>query len=196
MSNGFRAIYLSHPEVEIDPAREVTDWSLSAVGLARAEALAARLRCLSGAQVVSSAERKALETAAPLALRSGNPVITRPDMHENDRSATGYLPREEFEQVADQFFARPGESVRGWETAEAAQQRILREVNEVGRMVPEGPLVFVGHGAVGTLVWYALAGKPISRSHDQKGGGNWYRFDPESRAVRAGWAPMEQLERL
>ena len=86
--------------------------------------------------------------------------------------------------------------MRGWETAEAAQQRILREVNEVVRMVPKGPLVFVGHGAVGTLLWCALAGKPISRSHDQKGGGNWYRFDPENRAVRAGWAPMEQLERL
>ncbi|MBL3701593.1 histidine phosphatase family protein [Sulfitobacter sp. BDSS02] len=196
MSKGFRAIYLSHPEVEIDPGREVTDWSLSAVGLARAEALATRLQGLCGAQVVSSAERKALETAAPLAVRSGKPVITRPDMHENDRSSTGYLPREEFEQVADQFFARPGESVRGWETAEAAQQRILREVDEVVRVVPEGPLVFVGHGAVGTLLWCALAGKPISRGHDQQGGGNWYRFDPENRAIRAGWAPMEQMDAL
>lgn len=37
---------------------------------------------------------------------------------ENDRSSTGFLPPEEFEVVADAFFAQPGVSVRGWETAQ------------------------------------------------------------------------------
>src|SRR5262249_27973892 len=36
---------------------------------------------------------------------------------ENDRLATGYLPRLEFEAAVDEFFARPQTSVRGWEPA-------------------------------------------------------------------------------
>ena len=37
--------------------------------------------------------------------------IIRADLGENDRSATGYLPKAEFEAMADAFFARPDESV-------------------------------------------------------------------------------------
>ena len=33
--------------------------------------------------------------------------IIRADLGENDRSATGYLPRAEFEAMADAFFSRP-----------------------------------------------------------------------------------------
>ena len=49
------------------------------------------------------------------------PVEVRPDIHENDRSAPGYLPREEFEAVADTFFADLDASVRGWETARSGR---------------------------------------------------------------------------
>lgn len=62
-------IYLTHPEVVIDPDVPVPDWGLNALGRARVAALAERLSGrLSDASlhVVSSAERKALETGWPL----------------------------------------------------------------------------------------------------------------------------------
>ncbi|MCB1331582.1 MAG: histidine phosphatase family protein [Maritimibacter sp.] len=193
-----RIRYLTHPQVEIDPARDVRDWSLNDVGRARVERLA-RSGALAGTRtVISSAETKARETAGPLAAALDCDVILRPDMHENDRSATGFLPPPEFERTADRFFAAPDESVRGWETARDAQARILREVLTCLAAHPEGDILFVGHGAVGTLLFCHLAGVAISRAYDQPaGGGAWFEAGDsqfERRGARiSGWRPMESL---
>ena len=87
--------YLTHPQVAIDPAVPVPDWGLSDEGRARVAAVV-RASSLSGTtRIVSSAERKARETAGPIAEWLGLEVEIRPAMHENDRSATGFLPPEE-----------------------------------------------------------------------------------------------------
>lgn len=188
--------YLTHPQVLIDPAKPVPDWSLNVEGAARVAALAAALGALSTTRrIISSAEVKALETARPLAEALGVPVEIRPEMHENDRSATGFLPPAEFEAVADQFFAHPGQSVRGWETADHAQARILREVNGCLSEGGQGDVLFVGHGGVGTLLFCALGGLPISRTYDQGpgGGGCWFAFDLTDRKPHQGWQMMETL---
>ena len=191
---GRRAIYLSHPEVNIDPDVAITDWGLSEIGTRRAMDLAHRLGDLSHMQVVTSAERKALETGWILAASSGRAIMVCPDMHENDRSATGYLPRAEFEETADAFFAALDVSVRGWETAQAAQARICAEVRRVAQEVPDLDLLFVGHGGVGTLLMCDLIQAPISRKFDQPGtGGNWFAFDPVQWTAEPGWTPMEDM---
>ncbi|WP_316247451.1 hypothetical protein ROLI_007970 [Roseobacter fucihabitans] len=188
-----QAIYLSHPEVEIDPNTPVPEWGLSGVGRARTAALAARLGDLSGWSVVSSGEQKAIETGEPLAALTGKPLIIRADMHENDRSATGYQPRAAFEALADAFFAQPDVSVQGWESARAAQMRIVQEVRAAVLEHPDIPLIFTGHGGVGTLLYCHLAGHPISRRWDQTGGGHWFRFAADMSSVEQGWAAMETL---
>lgn len=188
--------YLTHPQVLIDPAKAAPDWSLNAVGAARVAALAANPGALSATRrIISSAEVKALETARPLAKALGLSVEIRPDMHENDRSATGFLPPAEFEAVADQFFAHPAQSARGWETADHAQARILREVDACLSEPGQGDVLFVGHGGVGTLLFCALGGLPISRIHDQGpgGGGCWFGFDLADRKPHHGWQAMELL---
>lgn len=144
--------------------------------------------------VISSAETKAIETGEPLAAALGCPLEIRSRMHENDRSATGFLPPEEFEAVADRFFATPDRSIRGWETARAAQQRIVGEVTGCLEKFTDGDLLFVGHGGVGTLLYCHFRGVPISREHDQRpGGGCYLEFCPEDPAGIAGWRPMEEM---
>ncbi|MFC0220427.1 histidine phosphatase family protein [Pseudochelatococcus lubricantis] len=190
------ARYLTHPQVLIDPAREVPRWSLSDVGRARVSALASRPGLLSETRrVISSDETKALETACPLARALGVEVEVRPRMHENDRSATGFLPPHEFEKVADEFFANPSRSVRGWEAAEDAQKRIVDEVDTCLRGGTDGDVLFVGHGGVGTLLFCALSGNRIDRRFDQGpgGGGCWFAFGIEHRKPTHGWQPMEML---
>ena len=147
------AYYLTHPEVVIDPDVAVPDWGLSEIGTTRVAALAQRA---SGQDwhVVSSAERKALETAWPLAPKQAA-IEVRPLMHENDRSATGFLRGEEFEATANAFFATPEVSVRGWERAVEAQARIVAEVKSVVAAQPGRTLLFCGHGGVGTLLYCA-----------------------------------------
>lgn len=190
-----RAFYLTHPQVAIDPAVPVPDWGLSAIGRARAERAAAQGWTAGLTRVVSSAERKAIETAQALAAPRGLAVEIRERMHENDRSATGFLPPDEFERVADAFFAAPRESVRGWERAIDAQARICAEVEAALARHAGGDVAFVGHGGVGTLLWCALAGLPIDRRHDQKaGGGCLFSFDIATRRVHGGWRRIEEAE--
>jgi len=49
---------------------------------------------------------------------------------ENDRSATGFLARDEFEATVNAFFAYPQDSIRGWEPAVDAQARIVRAIEQ------------------------------------------------------------------
>lgn len=174
-------VYLTHPEVAVDPAVPVPDWGLSDIGRSRAnkavlEPWASEIR-----HVCSSCERKAIETAGVFATRfdlTGRPIEA---MHENDRSATGFLPPHEFEQVADQFFFAPETSIRGWERALDAQCRIVDAVKAAVSGLPtDDPVLFAGHGGVGTLLKCHLLGVPISRRYDQMGGGgSWYRFEKQ-----------------
>jgi broad specificity phosphatase PhoE len=80
---------------------------LSDVGRARTEALANAGWLSETTQIISSGERKAVETAEIIAEKLSVTVEVRDAMHENDRSTKGFLAPDEFEAVADQFFAHP-----------------------------------------------------------------------------------------
>ena len=124
--------------------------------------------------------RKAIEAAEIIAAKLNVDVEVREAMHENDRSATGYLPKQEFEATVDAFFAQPQTSVRGWESAVNAQARIVRTIEQiVSQALGNDVLAIVGHGGTGTLLYCHLAGLPISRCHEQPAtnGGNWFAFD-------------------
>lgn len=186
--------YLSHPQVIVDPVTDVQKWSLNDVGQRRVHALAQSGALIGTSVVISSDETKATQTAEPLVNALGCQLIVRPNMHENDRSSTGFLPPKEFEKVADQFFANPDESVLGWETAKAAQERIVKEFELGLSLACERDVLFVGHGGVGTLLYCQLRGVPISRKYDQlPGGGCYYEFTRGSHQDVTGWRPMEQL---
>jgi broad specificity phosphatase PhoE len=188
------ARYLTHPQVKIDPAVPVPSWGLSALGRARTEALA-NTGCLFGTtQIISSGEQKAIETAEIIAGKLNIDVEVREAMHENDRSATGFLPPNEFEAVANQFFAQPIMSIKGWERALDAQLRIVREVEHVQARNRVGDVLFVGHGAVGTLLFCHYAGFATDRTYDQPGGGgHCFAFIKDGRRVLHPWRRMEDL---
>ena len=177
--------------MNIAPAVPVPAWALSPFGRERVLAVreAAWLRACG--RIVTSAERKAVETAELIAAASGATVEVRPGMHENDRSATGFLPPTEFEAVAGRFFAEPEASVRGWERAVDAQRRIEGELEAVlrGHDHPTA-LLLVGHVGVGTLLFCRLAGQPIDRRLDQSRAGSVFAVGLASRRPLFGWTPM------
>ena len=185
--------YVTHPQVQIDAAVPVPEWGLSDIGRARAVAMLDQPWVGSIRRIVSSGERKAIETGEILARHLGLAVEVRERMHENDRSATGFLPPPEFEAVADQFFANPHKSIRGWERAIDAQQRIVSEVEAVIDEGGAGDMAFVGHGGVGTLLLLSLSVREISREADQPaGGGNYFAYDIGARRVIHGWRPIDR----
>jgi broad specificity phosphatase PhoE len=186
--------FITHPEVVIDPAVPVPDWPLSAAG-ARRMRLAAGRPWLAGVRsIFTSTERKAADAAGLLAERLGISPITIEGLGENDRSATGCLPRAEFEAVADEFFARPEDNVRGWERAADAQRRIVGAVERAVSLASKGDAVIVSHGGVGALLLCHLKGVPISRDADQPGGGGGhvYSFDGASRQLLSGGRRIEE----
>jgi len=192
------AYYLSHPQVRVDPDVPVPDWGLAEPGRDRLRALQGRQWLAGIERIVSSDERKAVETSEIIAAMIDRPVEVAAGMHENDRSATGFLPPAEFEATADRFFAEPDDSIRGWERATDAQQRILDAVRRALADRPETTL-FVGHGGVGTLLKCAITGDAIDRRHDQAaeggnaGGGNVHAFTTDLSESLFGWTAMEEL---
>jgi broad specificity phosphatase PhoE len=180
--------FVTHPEVVIDPAVPVPRWPLTPGGIARMRAFAALPEMAGLRAVWASTECKAIEGAGILAARFGLPVRVLEGLGENDRSGTGYLPAAEFEAVADEFFARPHESVRGWERAVDAQARIVAAVAEVMAETPAGPVAIVAHGGVGALLRAHLAGAPISRRWDQPGAG--CRFVVQPGRPPGPWLPL------
>lgn len=177
--------FLTHAEVVVDPERPIASWGLSELGRSRAAGAAAVAWGPGTTRIVSSDERKAIETAAILSDAVGVPVERHGALGEIDRSATGYLPPAEFEPVVDAFFADPDRSVRGWERAVDAQVRIVRAVRDLTRT---GDVTIVSHGAVGALLLADLSGVPISRDLDQPGMGSVFTFDPRTWEATSGWS--------
>jgi broad specificity phosphatase PhoE len=188
--------FVTHPEVQVDPLVPVPDWRLSPRGVQRMQALLHQpwLRQINA--VWCSTERKAVEAAEIIGAAIGIEPRSLTELGENDRSATGYLPKAEFEAVADAFFANPLASVRGWETATNAQRRITAAVATVQAAVPACcNIVVVSHGGVGTLLLCRLKACPISRTEDQpgEGGGNYFCFERESYSLQHGWMPIDSI---
>ena len=132
-------------------------------------ALAARPWLRAVRSIFASSERKARDGAQILADRLGiDGYSLVAGLGENDRSATGYLPKHEFEATVDEFFAQRQISIRGWEPGVDAQSRIVHAVEQImSQASDDGDLVIVGHGGTGTLLYCRLAGLPISRRYDQ-----------------------------
>jgi broad specificity phosphatase PhoE len=185
--------YMSHPDVVVDPDVPVPAWPLSEQGLRRM-AIAAKLSFVRRVGAIySSDEKKALDGAHILGQASGLTPKIQPDLGENDRSSTGYLPQDQFLSHVHAFFAEPEKSVGGWESAVDAQARIVRAVKSIQNLEGAKDIVIVAHGGVGALLLTSLLGRPISMNQEQPGsaGGNWYSFDAEQWALKSGWLPFE-----
>ncbi|WP_431261620.1 histidine phosphatase family protein [Roseateles chitinivorans] len=175
----------------IDPDVPVHRWGLSDQGRERMSAFSAHPFLANVKRVISSEELKAVEAANLLAARLGQQPAQMASLGENDRTATGYLPKAQFEAAADEFFAHPDRSYRGWETATAAQARIVATIEQTLRASPDVDIAIVSHGAVGTLLKCFLKGIAITRTEDQTRQGHYFVFETDSRKLLLDWTPLE-----
>ena len=189
--------YLSHPQVVVDPAVPVPDWGLSKTGRTRVLALDGVAWLRATTRIVSSTERKAQDTALLVAAMLKLPVLRDPMLNEIDRSATGYVPHDRHEALADAFFADPSASIDGWECADSVRRRGMTAIHRLVASQRQGDLLIVGHGGIGTLCWCALAGIDARSRPDQPPGGGavWAVLLPDLEPLH-GWTPMEQVARL
>lgn len=183
-----RLVYISHPEVVIDPAVAVPQWGLTDVGRRRMELACAEQWMAGVGRVIASAETKSLQAAAILAGALDLDVEVRSRTGETDRSSTGFVPHDEHERLADAFFAAPEKSIDGWEPAIDVQTRVFDALADL-LSSPE-PVVAVGHGGAGTLLYCRFAGVPIARSEDQSSPGNYFTVDLTTGRPIHSWQPL------
>lgn len=144
--------------------------------------------------IYSSCEQKSIDGATILADHLDTTFTTIEQLGENDRSSTGFLAPEEFETTADAFFHSPNNSIRGWETATCAQQRIVQCITKINQQdTNSGPIAVVSHGAVGTLLYCHLTNQKIDRRWDQpgNGGGNYLTVNLTEQPGCSWWQPID-----
>jgi len=186
--------FITHPDVVIDPSIPVPRWPLSERGRHRMRRLLSQDWISHLEAIYCSTEQKAIDGAAILSEATGVPYRQLAALGENDRSATGYLPKAEFEATADAFFASPAESIRGWEPAVSSQARIVGALDYITRVAPGiGPVAVVSHGGVGTLLLCHLKGVPIARQEEQPGtsGGHYFLLREPGGTLVHGWTPID-----
>ena len=187
--------FVTHPNVVIDRDVPVPRWPLSELGAQRMRNSLGQPWIAEVTSIYCSTEQRAIDGAAILSKHLSLGFTEVHALGENDRSSTGFLAPAEFERVADEFFAKPTASVRGWERAVDAQDRIASAVECIAATDrTSGTIAIVSHGAVGTLLHCKLAGEEIDRRYDQppNGGGNYFRLSLAPPKVYSWWLPADQ----
>jgi broad specificity phosphatase PhoE len=182
--------FITHPDVFISPTVPVPQWPLSPRGRMRMTAVLEQQWASGVRAIYCSTEQKAVDGAAIMSEGPRSSAHGGSGTRRKRPVCYGLLPGPEFEAVADEFFRRPEESVRGWERAVDAQRRIVAATMVVLRSAPvDGDVAIVAHGGVGTLLLCHLSGLPISRDQDQPStnGGNYFAFDRDTLRLIQGW---------
>jgi broad specificity phosphatase PhoE len=187
-------VFITHPEVVVDPGQPVPEWPLNALGRSRMEHFAGLLAHRDVSAVYASTERKARDGAAIVAERLRLSYATDETLGENDRSSTGYIAPPEFWEVVREFFGGPHESIRGWERAIDAQARIVSAVSRIAREDgTSGDIVIVSHGGVGCLLTAHLQMVAIGQESRPRhpGGGCFIVIDRDTFTLKHDWRAIE-----
>ena len=188
--------FITHPNVVVSRELPGPQWPLSELGRRRMHSGLAQPWVSDISSIYCSTEQKAIDGAEIMANHLSLGYTPIHALGENDRSATGFLPPHEFEAVADEFFAKPEQSVQGWEKAVDAQARVLGAVRSISASdQSRGAIAIVAHGAVGTLLYCYLSGQPISRRRDQTpgGGGNYFAFELDPDRAFSWWKAIDEM---
>jgi probable phosphoglycerate mutase len=111
--------------------------------------------------VVSSAMRRAVETAAPIAAGCGVPHVREPLLHERRVGSLSRKPRAEADHIWEDTLARwlAGETAYapdGMESFDAIRDRTVPAFRRVVEAHPDGRVVIVAHGIVCKVLLLSL----------------------------------------
>ena len=184
---------ITHPNVVISRDVPVPRWPLSELGKQRMRAGLRQPWVRDITAIYCSTEQKAIDGAAILAEHLSLPFHEVEALGENDRSATGFLPPDEFERVADrvlrlagQIHSRLGAS-RGCAEPHRARggDRLRRDKRRPSPSSRTAPWA--------RCFTAILPARPIARRWDQppNGGGNFYGFTLSPRAVHSWWRAID-----
>ena len=177
-----------HSQPVVDSTAPSNTWRLSTAGRRRAIALAASVRRLRPTKVLSSPERKALETAQIVAASLRLAVEASDGLREQERPSLPFSGTpDDFERSIEAAFARPGEAIYGGESVDTARLRFAEVVERLRAAFPgETPLI-VSHGTVLAAFAAHVTGQPafaLWRGLDLP---CWLALDLDASAIVESW---------
>ena len=149
-------VLIKHSIPTIEESLPASAWHLSEEGRDKCEALGRELSKYSPANIYSSEEPKALETAQlSISSQLSDGIITDSRLNEHHRETLKYQNQSQFESLVKDFFEFPDKLIFGEETANQAFTRYKDVIDEIlsNRNPACHSLVF-SHGTVISL-WVA-----------------------------------------
>lgn len=144
-------ILIRHSESQPLPGLPPAQWGLSPAGRRRCQSLASRLAPYEPTVILSSSERKAVETAQLVASLLKIPYDVVEGLGEHDRSGEPYHDRETFLQLVKTLLTQPEQEVFGQETGAEARARFEQAVRQIVETRQIGNVAAVTHGTVLSL---------------------------------------------
>ena len=150
MNNTF--YFLRHAKTKVDRNLLISEWKLTEDGKTNAQVLADSGVFDEITKIYASTEKKAIDTALPVANRLKLEIETVADLRELDRDKGGVFEPELYEKVVHDAYQNQSESTHDWETADHARERFNLAVEKIDQENEGKKILIVGHG--GTINMY------------------------------------------
>lgn len=136
-----------------------------------------------------SAEPKSLTVGAMVQERFGFKPKVYQDLGEADRSATPFLPLEEYMAAIREAYQHPDKHIHGWESHHEMFVRNQRIIDELIAENRGKTIAIIGHGGAGTCIKCHLCKLPLSFDQDPQRTGCSFIVEVESGTLVQDWQP-------
>ena len=182
-----KLIYITHPSVEIDKNKLPHEWGLSEKGFDQVKLLMEQTFWPEVDVIYSSIEPKAMQVAKMASEKYGIPWFQEKDLGEADRTATPFLPLEEYMAAIQQAYTSPDENIKGWESHHQMMKRNSVILEKIKIENQGKTIVIVGHGGAGTTVKCYIKGIEPQFSEDPKQTGCIFIADIDTNKIIQDW---------
>ena len=182
-----KLIYITHPSVEIDKNKLPHEWGLSEKGLNQAMELIKQPFWKEVAVIYSSTEPKAMQVANLASQKYHLPWFKEQELGEADRTATPFLPLDEYMAAIQQCYLAPDTSVKGWETHHHMMKRNASVLEKIKKKNKGKTIVIVGHGGAGTTLKCHIKGTALTFSEDPRQTGCIFIADLDNNLILQDW---------
>jgi len=149
-------VFLRHAKITKNTAEPSDKWVLSDEGIKYVEEVAATGIFDDVNVIITSSQKKVIQTAYFLAERLGKDIITNPSLNEIDKGSVLIEDPIEYENQVVKVLEKPDESISEWETANQALKRFQLGMNRIEQEHSHKKILIVTHGIVLTLYFASI----------------------------------------
>lgn len=182
-----KLIYVTHPSVELDKNKLPHEWGLSDKGFDQAKILIELPFWQEVDVIYSSVEPKATQVAKLASEKYNLPWFQEKDLGEADRTATPFLPLEEYMSAIQEAYLNPDSNIKGWESHHQMMKRNASVLEKIKMDNKGKTVVIVGHGGAGTTIKCFIKGIEPQFSEDPKQTGCIFIADLGTNTIIQDW---------